>query len=330
MTLDSDFIVDRRRMRRRLALWRGLAVLAIAGAIIALSFAALPVNLLDQNKRQDHIARITIVGVITDDRRQLQLIERVKKADRVKGVLLVVASPGGTASGGEALYEALRDLAGEKPMVTHISGLAASAGYMVAVASDHIVARSNAIAGSIGVLFQYADASGLLQNIGVNIDAIKSSEIKAEPDFYSAPPDAAKEMIAALVNDSYTWFVDLVEDRRDFTAEQVQAVSDGSIFTGRQALERELVDALGGENVAVSWLEDERDVADDLPIVDWTVARETDGLSIGTWLLVTVADAVGLDASSVLAANDRAKLDGLLAVWHAPGVLAAQNEGASQ
>src|SRR5690606_20318191 len=174
--------------------------------------------------------------------------------DAVKGVILILDSPGGTTVGGESIYEAVRKIAKKKPVATQVGTLAASAGYMIASASDHIVARQTSIVGSIGVLFQYPDLSKLLDTIGVKVETIKSSPLKAEPNYFSPASDEAKAMIRNMIMDSYDWFVGIVQERRSFTREEALALANGAVFTGRQALEKKLVDGLGGEDEAVAWL----------------------------------------------------------------------------
>ena len=97
-----------------------------------------------------------------------------------------IDSPGGTTAGSEQLHTALRRVAAAKPMVVVVDGLAASGGYIAAMSADHIVAQETSLVGSIGVLFQYPNVSDLLKTIGVKIEEIKSSPLKAAPNGYRA------------------------------------------------------------------------------------------------------------------------------------------------
>jgi protease IV len=250
MASKADDMIDRRRLRRKLSFWRGAAILVAAAAIIA----AATWMFRDTATAANHIAKIRIEGTITDNRELQRRIQRIGESRAVQGVIVAISSPGGTTTGGEAIFEALRKLSEQKPMVTEVGTLAASAGYMIATASDHIVARQSSIVGSIGVLVQFPDVTGLMENIGVRYEAVKSSPLKAEPSPFTPTTDEEREMLRSLVLDSYDWFVDLVTDRRDLSRQQVLQLADGSIFTGRQALENGLVDALGGEDVAKAWL----------------------------------------------------------------------------
>jgi protease-4 len=321
MALDADAIVDRRRLRRSLTLWRTLAILLVALAIGGAAFAFGGSDWLARH--EPHIARLSISGVITDDRRQVRLIERLAENPSVAGVIVSINSPGGTTVGGEVLYEALRDLAEKKPVAAHIATLGASAGYLTAIAADHIVARRNAITGSIGVLFQYGDAAGLLDTLGVRLDAAKSGSLKAEPAPWAPASEEAKAVLQGVVEDSFVWFRDLVVERRALDAAEVALFSDGRIFTGQQALEAGLVDGVGGEDVAVAWMERERGVAADLPVRDWRLPPEGSGLpffsavgeGFGRSLARTVLEAAGFPVS-----DEGARLDGLRSLWQAPAL----------
>lgn len=320
MTLDADVLVDRRRLRRKLTFWRVLAALVVAGGLIAVMISG-----LDPRQRgQAHIARLTISGVILDDRDRLELIDKMAEAASVKGVIVSIDSPGGSTSGGEGLLEALRRLAEKKPVVAHIGTVGASAGYMIAIAADHVVARRNAITGSIGVLFQFGDAQRLLETIGVNMDAVKSSPMKAEPTFYKPISPESRAMLEALVTDSYDWFVDVVADRRGLDRAAAEALANGSIFTGHQALERKLIDAIGGEDVARNWLVEERKLDAELPIVDWKTDGELADLPLADaaaqFLGQTLSEALfGRHGVAKMLIPEAVMLDGLVSVWHAPG-----------
>jgi len=313
MASKADDMIDRRRLRRKLTFWRGAAIVIAAVAVIAAAVWMFQ----DTATSTSHIAKIRIEGTITDNRELQERIQRIGESASVQGVIVAISSPGGTTTGGEAIFEALRTLSEQKPMVAEVGTLAASAGYMVATASDHIVARQSSIVGSIGVLVQFPDVTELMENIGVSYEAVKSSPLKAEPNPFTPTTDEEREMLRALVMDSYDWFVDLVTDRRNLPRQQVLALADGSIFTGRQALERGLIDALGGEEVAKAWLV-EQGLDPDLDVVEWRDRSTSDGLfgipGIGT----LAAWALGFaDAEHMMArfGIDRIFLDGLVSVW---------------
>ena len=114
--IDADLIVDRRRLRRKLALWRVIGVVAVAALIAGIVVYTAGIGDVAGRSRA-HIARISISGLITDDRAKRELIEKVGNSAAVKAVIVSINSPGGTTVGGEALYEALRKLGEKKPVV---------------------------------------------------------------------------------------------------------------------------------------------------------------------------------------------------------------------
>ena len=215
-----------------------------------------------------HIARVRIGGLITGDWDTIKLINDVTRSN-ASGVLVEIDSPGGTTSGSERGYEALRRLSARKPTVAVVRGLAASGAYIAAIGTDHIVAQTTSLVGSVGVLFEFPNVSGVLDKIGVKVETIKSSPLKASPNGFEPTSPEAAAAINDLVVDSYAWFKALVKDRRHLDDTQLAAVDDGRVFTGRQGVGLHLVDALGEERDAVTYLQNERHVSHGLPILDW-------------------------------------------------------------
>lgn len=259
----SDLIIERRRMRRRLAIWRVVAILAVAVLVVVL----LPKPSMPKG---DHVARITLDGMILDDPDRDAMIAGLAEEASVKGVILRISSPGGTVAGSEALYEALRILAAEKPVVAVIGEVGASGAYLAAIAADHIVARGNAMTGSIGVIAEIPNVAGLLEMAGIGVTRVRSSPLKAEPGLTEPPSEAGLVVERALIEDAYGWFRGLVGERRGLEGRTLDAVTDGRVFSGRQALDNGLIDAIGGEQAGRDWLAAERGVDADLPIRDRT------------------------------------------------------------
>ncbi|MET3793537.1 signal peptide peptidase SppA [Aquamicrobium terrae] len=315
MAQRADDLIDRRRLRRKLTFWRALTVV-----LVALAIAGIASWFRDDGlSAVSHIAKVKIEGTITQDDKLLERLERIRKSSRVAGVIVQVNSPGGTTTGGESIYEAIRKIAAEKPVVAEVSTLAASAGYMIASATDHIVARQSSIVGSIGVLIQYPDVTGLMDKMGIKLEEVKSSPLKAAPSPFKPTTEEERAMVRRLIMDSYDWFVDLVAERRSLPRDQVLTLADGSIFTGRQALQNKLVDSLGGEDEAVAWLESQG-VGPDLRVIEWKPSEGATGLIWSQALARTVARALGLPEPSgdVLKelGMERLFLDGLVSRWH--------------
>lgn len=311
MALRADDLIDRRRLRRKLTFWRVLAF-----GIAALVIVAAGVWTMDGDfgTNVDHIAKVRIDGTITEDDELLERLDAVRRSASVKGVILSIDSPGGTTAGGEAIFDAVRKLAAEKPVVAQVGTLAASAGYMVASATDHIVARQSSIVGSIGVLVQFPDFTGLMDKVGIKLEEVKSSPLKAEPSPFNVTTEEERAMIRRMILDSYDWFVGIVDERRPLTRAEVMALADGSIFTGRQALANKLIDELGGEDTAIDWLRG-KGVDAKLKVVEWEPKT-----SSGSFLFSSLARTLGLpeQAGALFqeVGADRLFLDGLVSVWH--------------
>lgn len=320
MTLAADSILAHRRLRRSLTLWRVLAIVGLAAAAIGLVLAAQGTE-GGLTKRSDHIARVEISGLITGDDDTLKLLRKLEEANQVKAVIVRIDSPGGTTAGSEAIYLAIRKIAGKKPVAAVMDTVAASGGYITAIATDHIVARGNTITGSVGVIFQWAEIRELLQRFGVKMEEIKSGELKAEPNMFNPLTDQVRTVTQAMVEDSFRWFKELVAERRGLDAQQLGAVSDGRVFTGRQAIAVKLIDEIGGEDRAVAWFEEKKSVVKDLKILDWKPDSSSGSSGLGLSLLIHALQAAGFDAAAEFMQKviepERLKLDGLLSIWHA-------------
>ncbi len=322
MSMTADQIVDRRRLRRKLSFWRVVGFLALL-IIIAGAYYAYAGRDAFPMVAQDQIARISVTGFITDDRQRNEMLDRLSRSDSVKGVIVAIDSTGGASAGGEALYENLRKLAEKKPTVATIATVGASAAYMTAIATDHIVARRTSITGSIGVLFQYPEVSKALDNLGVKVEDIKSGPLKAQPNPFEPASDEARAVIQGVVNDSFDWFVDIVAERRNLPRGTALNLADGRIYTGRQALNVKLIDEIGGEDAAIAWL-GTKGVDAALPIRDWKPASSSGGLfSFADAAVFWIAEKTGLTPALVRGGVlDRIlpkglNLDGLQSVWQA-------------
>jgi protease IV len=317
----TDYLAERRILRRRLSFWR---ISAFAALILGLIVAGLQLFGTDAALRlKPHIARISVEGIITGDRATLKLLEKIENAQAAKAVVIAIDSPGGTTTGAEQLYGAIRRLSAKKPTVAVVGNLAASGAYIAALGTDQIVALGNSLVGSIGVLIQYPDISKMLDTIGVKMEDVKSSPLKAAPNPFEPATPEARAALAALVGDSFTWFKALVQERRSLTGDGLQAVADGRVFTGRQGIGLRLVDRLGGEREAIDWLEQEKNIQKGLEVQEWKQTRTLERLGIFT-LAARAVELFGLDELShaldrAAAAAKTEMLDGLLSIWQAQG-----------
>ena len=316
MSLDADQIVDRRRLRRKLSFWRVAAFVLAAVAILGVAASTAPDGLF--GPRKAHVARVSLTGIIVEDRKLQKMFDRIADSRSAKALIVAIDSPGGTTAGSEAVFEAIRKVAAKKPVVAQVGTVAASGGYAAAIAADHIVARRTSITGSIGVLFQWADVHKLLGDIGVDFESIKSGPLKAEPNPFEPTSEQARAAVRSLVMDSYDWFVGIVADRRDMDPTEARRVADGRIYSGGQALKLDLVDAIGGEDVARDWLAAERNIDRKLDIRDWKPETGLSSVSL-TDSAAALARVLGMDTLAVVieraAGTSARSLDGLVSVW---------------
>ncbi len=322
MSLDADYIVDRRRMRRKLTFWRVIAVLLVVVTVAGIAAVSSRGVGGMTDVTAGSIARIRISGLIRGDQDRVIALEQLGKS-RARAVIVHIDSPGGTTAGAEQLYQALIELKAKKPMVVVVDGLAASGGYIAAMASDHIIAQSASLVGSIGVLFQYPNVHELLKTVGVKVEEIKSSPLKAAPSGYEPTSPEARAALAAVVMDSYEWFRNLVRENRRLQGSELELVADGRIFTGRQALELKLIDQIGNEKTAVEWLAKEKGIKPDTPVRNYRLRPRFSDLPFLHVAAATVFEAAGLTAlaerierSGTFKMIERLNLDGLLALWH--------------
>ncbi|MBT3396594.1 MAG: signal peptide peptidase SppA [Alphaproteobacteria bacterium] len=298
MTLDADAIVDRRRTKRQLVVWRLATILAFLGiaAILTVQSGALA--------PRSYVAQVNISGVMVGDPLLMEDLAVVAQDPDIQALIVHIDSPGGTVVAGEELYLAIRDIAETKPVVAVIGNMGTSAGYLVALGADYIIARRSSVTGSIGVLIQTADVTQFLELLGISAETIKSSPLKATPSPLEPLTPEARAATQAVVDDMYRWFVDLLTERRELTPLEALQLADGRVFTGRQAIANNLVDAIGGVEEARDWLQTTRGIDRDLPTVQMDRERH---VSLGVSLL-------SLGRKTLL--PETLRLDGLVSVWH--------------
>lgn len=299
MSIDTDPIIDRRRLKRRLFFWRLLAIIAIivAGFVLFSEFGDL--------SDEDHIARLDVSNVIVEDERRQIAIESLLKNDATKAVIVYINSPGGSTYGSERLYKSLRRVAEKKPVVAVIGTIGASGGYLTALAGDRIFAGESSITGSIGVIVQLTEFSALMEKVGVTASSITSGELKGEPSPFKPVSAAGRKNLQDMVTETHNWFVNLVAERRPISHDEAATLANGGVLIGLSAVKVGLVDELGGLLEARAWLESEREIPGSLPLVTVNYS-ESKGL-----LAYLLQESLG---KSVI--SERLTLDGLISLWH--------------
>jgi protease-4 len=283
MSLDSDLIVDRRRIRRKLTFWRVAAAIVAIAAIAVIGLAVAPGR--GGLATSGSIARINIEGLIRSDQDRVEALDRLAESNTA-AVIVHINSPGGTTAGSEQLYDALTRLKAKKPLVVVVEGLAASGGYITAIAADHIIAQQTSLVGSIGVLFQFPNFTDLLKTVGVKVEEVKSSPLKAAPNGFEPTSEEARAALDSLVKDSYARYRGLVQAR----------------------------------------LVAQKGVKADLPVHDYKLQPRFGDLTFLRTAASITLDAVGLpsiarqiERAGSVQAVDRLGLDGMLALWQPGG-----------
>jgi protease-4 len=199
----------------------------------------------------ERVGVVTIEGVIRNAQEIVRQLDEYGKDGRIKAVVLRIDSPGGGVTPAQEMYDAVLALKKKKKVVASMGTLAASGGYLVACATDRIVANPGTLTGSISTIMQFANAEELLKKIGLKSSVVKSGRFKDIGSPARAMTDEEREMLQSVVDDTYDQFLDIVVQGRKMSKEDVRKLADGRLFTGRQAHKLGLVDELGDLSHAV-------------------------------------------------------------------------------
>jgi protease-4 len=301
MAIDADVLFDRRRLKRKLVFWRVAGAVALVLLVLSLIWRfGQPGGPLS-----DHVATLTVSGLIMDDPERLEILSEIEDDPSARALVVIIDSPGGTYVGGETLHLALRRVAAKKPVAAMMRETAASGGYMAALGADRIFAREGTITGSIGVIMQTADVTGLLEKLGIRPEAYKSSPLKAAPNPVEQTSPEARAAIQSVINDMYGAFLEMFIDRRGMEPAMAGRLADGRIFTGRQAVANGMIDEIGGMREVRAWLESAHGVDAGIPLDDRSPDPD-DG-----FVRRMIGSALGESGAPAAL-----RLDGLLSVWH--------------
>jgi protease-4 len=190
----------------------------------------------------------TTTGVTPD--RVRTLLDQAAATPSVKAVVVRVNSPGGSVVASDEIYHAL--LSFDKPVIVSMGDTAASGGYYIACGADHVIAHPDTLTGSIGVISQFLTFEGLLDKIGVEAVVITTGPRKDVGSPYREMTEEEKALWREILDQVYDEFVAVVVEARELPEETVRELADGSIYTGQQALELGLVDAVGARDDAIA------------------------------------------------------------------------------
>lgn len=311
MNNNSDLLTDRKRLKRDLGTWRGLAILALVAALVlvAQQYAGPKGKSTPALTSKGYIAQINVENIITDDPEFTALIEEVADDKNAKALIVWLNSPGGTTFGGEELYLQLKKVSAKKPVVGVMRTLCASACYMASLGADHVIARNSTLTGSIGVLLESVEISKLAEKLGINPITIASSKYKDVPSLTRPMSEDERELLRGSVMEAYDQFVGMVAARRGMSVERVRELADGRVYSGREALPVNLIDGIGGIDEAKQWLVSEKKLSNDLEIELIEPKPEYPSLfsRLSQWTGIEIFG------------NRAIGLDGLISIWqHSP------------
>jgi protease-4 len=270
--MQPEYFIERKKLKQQILNWKVICVILIAAVMTAaklifVNMKGLP-GLSTEYVVDSYIGSIYIDGMIMDDKKRDESLKKIYNNDKIKALIVYINSPGGTVTGSEELYNQIRKIGTKKPVVAVMNTLAASGGYMTAIAADYIVAHNSTITGSIGVIWQNFEITDLAEKLGVTFQNFKSSPLKASPNLTEKVTPEMEAAAMELINDSYNYFVEVVTERRKLPKEQVIQIANGKIYTGRQAYELKLVDRLGSTDEALQWLYEEKKIDQNLKVVE--------------------------------------------------------------
>jgi protease-4 len=265
-----------------------------------------------------HIANYVISGLLVDADQILKDLESLEYEDNVRAIIITVDSPGGTTVSAEEIFLKIRSIASKKPIVVVMKNIATSGAYLLSIGADRIFARENTITGSVGVLLQWARIDQGLEKLGVEMKEVKSGKLKAEPDLFGESDEEAIALTQAIVDETYEWFLNLVKERREIREYVIRQISDGRILTGRQALDLNLIDEIGGNREAKSWLINNREINTDLEIQIYEQNKNTNFIELSVAKIMDYFNINSSYGNSLKTNLSLINIDGLLSIWQHP------------
>jgi len=257
-----------------LLIFTGVFLLIILSSIISAFFSD---GLIESDNQ---IAVVEVQGMITRSREIVQQLRKFQRAPHVRGIILRIDSPGGAVGPSQEIYNAVMKIKedGEKKIFASLGTVAASGGYYIASATNEIFANPGTLTGSIGVIMAFSNIQDLISKIGVKPEVIKSGKFKDAGSPVRPISDEERKLLQNLVDDVHRQFIEDVAKGRNISTEKIEPLADGRVFTGRQALEFNLVDQLGGLQDAIDSLAVQANIngspqivqeEEKVPFLDW-------------------------------------------------------------
>ena len=254
--------------RRRLFFWRTISLITVV-IIVYLSFEN-----QEKSSSNGYIANYNISGLLISADDIIEDLEELKSNNEVNSIIISVDSPGGTTVSAEEIYLKLKEVSLVKPTAIVMRNIATSGAYLLSLGGDVIFSRENTITGSIGVLLQWARVDEALSKLGIEVNEVKSGKLKAEPDFFGEIDEEAQKVTKEIIDETFEWFIRIVKVERNLNPSEIYTISDGRIFTGRQAIELNLVDEIGDKNDAKIWLVKNKEIDSNSVIIDYGKSKK--------------------------------------------------------
>lgn len=279
--LNPDFLLERSLLKKQTSFWRSLffviVVVAFGGLFFSDSLSSGGIKDVTTISRS-MIARVMVDGVIYEDNERDEILREIASNDKIKAVIVQINSPGGTAVGGETLYNEIKNISKNKPVVAVMNSVAASAAYLISLGCDRVYAHNGTITGSIGVIAEIPNLSKAAKKLGVEYQYVKTSPLKGSPTLFEDKNEEALAVLKDMMNDFYDYFVDVTAKARKLPRAKVLELADGRVYSGKKAVEYKLIDALGTEADAIKWLQTAKKIDKSLKVKDIPLAKPEKGL----------------------------------------------------
>ncbi len=248
--MEGQPIVQPRKSRFGRAMLYFLLGLAILFAFSTYMSGSLKVG---DDLAGEKLAIVEVSGFIGDSRDVVRQIRNFREDDSVRGIIIRIDSPGGAVAPSQEIYSEVLRSRPNKPIYASMGSVAASGGYYIAAAAERVFANPGSLTGSIGVIMAFSNVEGLMEKVGVKPEVIKAGKYKDTGSPARAMSKKERQYLTRVVDDVHQQFMEAVTKGRKISPEQTRKISDGRIFTGRQALAMNMVDELGGlEDVIAS------------------------------------------------------------------------------
>lgn len=199
----------------------------------------------------DSVALVKIEGPIIDSEEAIEEIKEYADDSSIKALVIRVNSPGGAVAPSQEIHDEVKKAAGKKPVVVSMGAVAASGGYYISAPATKIISNPGTITGSIGVIMEVPNISGLMEKVGIKSEVIKSGKHKDLASVFRGIGREEREIIQNVLDDVHEQFIEAVANARNMDINEVRKIADGRIFSGRQALEVGLVDEIGNIEDAI-------------------------------------------------------------------------------